>query len=159
LGWGLSPESHGRLDGQLYAQEQIGMRSKAKFVLSSAVFLTLFACGSVSGPSKPDLPTSVSPGWSRVSYDQAAPPAGLPEGPTPECWRANYRGAEGTAEVSVCGFRAEGSAFNAMQRARAEANTVKFQEARYLAIVQWNGGSRADVTALVRAIQKALQMR
>jgi hypothetical protein len=135
------------------------MRRTAEFVLLSAVCLALFACGNISGPGKPDLPTSVSPGWSRVSYDQTAPPAGLPEGPTPDCWKATYRGSEGTAEVWACGFRAEGSAFNAMQRARAEANTVKFQEARYLAIVRWNGGSRADVTALVRAIQKALQMR
>jgi len=119
----------------------------------------LFACGSISGPGKPDLPASVSPGWSRLSYDKAPPPAGLPEGPAPECWKGNYRGSDATAEVWVCGFRAEGSAFDAVQRARAEANTVKFQEARYLVIVRWNGGSRADVTALVRAIQKALQMR
>jgi hypothetical protein len=113
----------------------------------------------MTGPGKPDLPLSISPGWSRVAYDPSPPPAGLPEGRAPECWKANYRGSEGTAEVWACGFRAEGSAFDAMQRARAEANTVKFQAARYLAIVRWNGGSRADVTALIRGIQKALQVR
>jgi hypothetical protein len=135
------------------------MRRTAEFVLLWVACVSLFACGSVGGPGKPDLPVSVSPGWSRVSFDAAQAPAGLPEGPAAECWKADYRGSDGTAEVWACGFRAEASAFNAMQRARAEANTVKFQEARYLAIVRWNGGSRADVTALVRAIQKALQVR
>lgn len=158
-GLGLSPESHERRDGQLYARGRIGMRRTAEFTLLSAVWLTSLACGSIGGPGKPDLPVSVSPGWSRIDYNQAPPPAGLPEGPAPECWKANYRGADGTAEVWACGFRAEGSAFNAVQRARAEANTVKFQEGRYLVIVRWSGGSRVDVTALVRAIQKALQMR
>jgi len=135
------------------------MRRTAEFVLLSAAFFALYACGSITSSGKPDLPISVSPGWSRVSYDQGPPPPGLPDGPAPECWKASYRGSEGTAEVWACGFRAEGSAFDALQRARAEANTVKFQKDRYLAIVRWNGSSRTDVTALVRAIQKALQMR
>jgi len=36
---------------------------------------------------------------------------------------------------------------------------VKFQEGDYLVIAKWNGGSRAEVTALFRAIQKTLQVK
>lgn len=43
-----------------------------------------------------------------------------------------------------------------MQRARAAADTVKFQEDRYLVLVKWQGGSRDLVTTLVRALQKRL---
>jgi hypothetical protein len=43
-----------------------------------------------------------------------------------------------------------------MQRARAEAQTVKFQEGNYLVLVNWNDAPKANLTALVRAVQKAL---
>jgi hypothetical protein len=109
-------------------------------------------------PAKPDLPASVSPGWVRKSYEPAPPPPGLPDGPAPQCWKAEYAGP-GSAQAWVCGYNMSGSAFNAEQRAHAEANTVKFQEGDYLVIAKWNGGSRAEVTALFRAIQKTLQVK
>ena len=64
-------------------------------------------------------------------------------------------------KVWACGYlqSASGSAFNAEQRARAEADTVKFQEGKYLIVVSWRGGSRAEVTALIRGLQKALQVK
>ena len=40
---------------------------------------------------------------------------------------------------------------------RAEAQTVKFQEDRYFILVKWNNVPRASLTALVRALEKALQ--
>jgi hypothetical protein len=109
-------------------------------------------------PGKPELPASVSPGWTLKSYDVSSPPTGLPDGPVPQCWKADYAGP-GSAEVWACGYRVSGSAFNAEQRARAEADTVKFQEGNYLIIVNWHGGSRAEVTALIRGLQKALQVK
>jgi hypothetical protein len=43
-----------------------------------------------------------------------------------------------------------------MQRARAEADTVKFQEERYLVIAHYSGGTRAGITALIRSVQRVL---
>jgi hypothetical protein len=44
-----------------------------------------------------------------------------------------------------------------VQRARAEAQTVKFQVGSWLVLVKWNNAPKASVTALVRAIQGALK--
>ncbi|MDE3198897.1 MAG: hypothetical protein KGN84_21290 [Acidobacteriota bacterium] len=109
-------------------------------------------------PGKPDLPSTVAPGWTLKAYDSSAPPEGLPSGLAPQCWKAEYAGP-GTAEVWACAFRAAGSAFDASQRARAEANTVKFQEGNFLIVTKWNGSSRSDVTSLVRTIQKTMQAK
>ena len=116
-------------------------------------------CGNGSTPGKPDLPPSVAPGWALKKFDSSAPPPGLPAGSTPQCWRADYasNADEGTAQVWICGYVQESSAFDAVQRTRAEANTVKFQVDRYLAIVEWKGVSREEITALIRALQKALK--
>jgi hypothetical protein len=136
------------------------MRRRAKLSLLLAVWLCGLweGCGAGSMPGQPDLPASVSPGWTRKSYADAPPPSGLPAGPAPRCWKADYAGA-GTAEVWTCAYRASGSAFDAQQRARAEADTVKFQEGNYLVIVKWSGGSRAEVTALIRAVQNTLHAK
>ena len=55
------------------------------------------------------------------------------------------------------GTKCRANAFEAVQRARAEAQTVKFQEGPYLVLVKWNNVPKDSLTALVRAIQKALQ--
>jgi hypothetical protein len=108
----------------------------------------LGACAS-SPPPKPDIPDSISPGWKLSTLTKSA------DG-EPACWKAEYAGP-GSAEVSICWYKATASAFEAVQRARAEAQTVKFQEEHYFVLVQWNNVSKANLTALVRAIQKALQ--
>jgi hypothetical protein len=114
------------------------------------------ACGTGAPPRKPELPQSISPGWILKGFNRAAPPAGLPASATPECWRADYV-SKGAAQVWVCGYIEGSSAFDALQRARAEADTVKFQEGRYLAIVKWNGVSRDEIRLLIRGVQKALK--
>jgi hypothetical protein len=132
-----------------------------KPILLFAVVL-LAGCGQSASPGKPDLPTSITPGWTLKSYNDSPPPAGLPDGASPKCWKALYDGAasvEGTAasaEAWVCGYAEESSAFNAMQRMAAGANTVKWQKGKYLEVVRWSGGSRGDVTALMRRLEKAL---
>jgi hypothetical protein len=113
-------------------------------------------CGNGTPPGKPDLPQSVAPGWTLKAFDRSAAPSGLPAGSAPRCWRADYV-SEGSAQVWICGYAEESSAFDAVQRARAEADTVKFQVGRYLTIVQWRGVSREEITALIRAVQKALK--
>jgi hypothetical protein len=117
------------------------------------------SCGNGSAPGKPDLPQSVAPGWALKQFDPSAPPPGLPSGSTPQCWRADYasNAGKGAAQVWICGYVHESSAFEAVQRARAEADTVKFQVDRYLTIVEWKGVSREEITALIRALQKALK--
>ena len=115
-----------------------------------------WGCGAGKPPGKPDLPQSVSPGWTLKSYEHADVPAGVPARVKPECWRAEYAGP-GSATVWACGYAEGSSAFDAMQRAESEANTVKFQQDRFLVMVKWNGGSRAEVTALVRGVQKSLK--
>lgn len=123
-------------------------------------FLCLISAGCAGGglPGKPDLPASAAPAWTLKSYESSAPPQGLPAGTAPQCWKAEYAGS-GSAEVWTCGFRASGSAFDAEQRTRAEANTVKFQDGNFLVIARWTAGSRADVTSLIRTIQKSMQVR
>ena len=126
---------------------------RALFRVAPAVVLIFCAgCGEGGAPGKPDLPASVTPGWTRQSYDAAQPPAGLPAGPAPQCWKAVYSGL-GNAEVWACAFAQDGSAFDAAQRANVGADAVKFQEGKYLIVVKWSAGSRADLTALVRGIQ------
>src|SRR6185437_15891858 len=68
------------------------------------------ACGT-GDASKPDLPTSVSPGWSLKKSDSSPPPATLPKtGNAPQCWTADYAG-EGSATVQICGYHSNESAF------------------------------------------------
>jgi hypothetical protein len=128
-------------------------------LLSVALVSSVLAgCGQTAFPDKPDLPQSVSPGWTMKSYESAGAPEGLPAGAQPRCWKADYAGAnQGSAEVWACGFQQESSAFNAMQRARAGANTLKFQNGRYLAVVRWNGGRQADLVALMRVLEGSLK--
>jgi hypothetical protein len=117
--------------------------------------LLLAAC--VSGPPpKPDIPDSVSPGWKLSSLNKSALPSGVPADGSPECWKADYAGP-GSAEAWICWYKAGANAFEAVQRARAEAQTVKFQEGQYLVLVKWNNVPKASLTALVRAIQKSLR--
>jgi hypothetical protein len=117
--------------------------------------LIVVACGS-GGIAKPELPQSVSPGWKLSSLDRAAAPAGVPPDGSPECWKGDY-GGPGSVRVWLCGYKVRESAFDAVQRARTEAQMVKFQEGSYLVLVQWNNVSKENLTALVRAIQKAVQ--
>ena len=42
---------------------------------------------------------------------------------------------------------------------RYAADSVKFQEGKYLILIHWSGGSKDDVTALVRALQKKLAVK
>lgn len=103
------------------------------------------------------MPANITPGWTLKTYKDSPPPPGLPSGAAPKCWKANYEGAQSaSAEVWVCGFAESGSAFDAMQRTATTANTVKWQKGNYLEIVRWSGGSRGDVTALMRRLEKSL---
>lgn len=106
----------------------------------------------------PKLPETATPGWVRKSLAQGAPPAGVTDAGKPECWNAQYA-SKGEANVWACGYAAEGSAFEAMQKGRSEADTVKFQEGRFYVVVQWRGASRDEITALVRAIQRNLKVK
>lgn len=131
---------------------------KLILLFSAVSLIALSGCADASSPPKPDLPASVSPGWTLKSFDDSSAPDGLPEGPKPTCWKANYTGAnQATAEAWVCGFTVTSGAFDAGQRTRAAANTVKFDKGRYLVVARWNNGSRTDVVALMRALQAALK--
>ena len=109
-------------------------------------------------PAKPDLPGSVSPGWQMKIYDTSAKPADVPG--EPACWAARYEHGggndAGSAQIVICGYPTTGGAFEAEQRARAEADTVKFQEGKYFLLVKWTKADHQAVTTLVRAIQNTL---
>jgi hypothetical protein len=135
-----------------YSQDGREFLRRETFSLLLAVLLT--ACGA-NPAGKPDLPQSVSPGWTLASFGDSAAPQEIPGGNPPQCWKAQYTGP-GTADVWVCGYKVEGGAFDAVQRARAEAQTVKFQEGRYLVLVKWNAAPKVSLTALIRAVQKTL---
>lgn len=113
-----------------------------------------------SDASDPDLPQSISPGWTRVSFARGPAPSAVPKSGEPQCWKADYSGQAAprtSAEVWACRYKTTESAFDAMQRARTEAQMVKFQQGSYLVLVKWNDAPKAGIAALVRAIQKAVQ--
>jgi hypothetical protein len=130
---------------------------RTHFTIVLISWMSYAGCGQKQ-VSKPDLPASISPGWKLTSYDPAAAPAGMPRDSSPQCWKANYEG-EGTIAIWLCGYSAEGGAFNAVQRTPTQAQTVKFQEGRYFVLVQWNAVPKASLTALVRTIQANLRTR
>jgi hypothetical protein len=121
--------------------------------------LVVAAC-SESVPAKPEIPDSISPGWKLVSLASAPRPAEVAPDGDPRCWKAEYTGSaastSGTAEVAICWYKVSGNAFEALQRTRAEAQAVKFQQEHYFILVKWNNAPKANVTALVRALEKAL---
>lgn len=119
--------------------------------------LVLGACGE-QGPGMPKLPETVTPGWTRKTMVKSTAPAGLQDAGKAECWKAEYA-SKGRAEIWACGYPSEGTAFEAVQKGRAEANTVKFQEGKYFVTVQWQGVSRDEITALVRAVQRDLKVK
>jgi len=123
-------------------------------LLSAALLLaaTLAGCGPAE-IGKPDLPTSVAPGWHLDSFVSIPKPADIPDNPV--CWKGNYSASPSTAEVLVCGYKSGGS-FNAAQRVIAGAQGVKFEAGNYFVLVKWNNAPKASVTALVRAIQQQL---
>ncbi len=90
-----------------------------------------------------------------MSLASAPRPAEVAPDGGPTCWKAIYTGG-GTAEVSICWYRVTGNAFEAMQRTRAEAQAVKFQQEHYFVLVKWNNAPKAELSALVRALEKAL---
>jgi hypothetical protein len=123
----------------------------------SSLLLAVIATWSCGGGStaRPDLPNSIAPGWTLSSLTSAPPPPDLPAGSSPACWKAVYSGP-GSAQIWICGYASETGAFDAEQRARAQARTVKFQEGRRLVIVQWSETKKTDLESLIRAIQKRL---
>ena len=136
----------------LLSKTDVSLRRETFSLLSA---LLLAACGP-NAAAKPDLPQSVSPGWTLASFGPAPAPSGIPVANPPECWKAQYTGP-GAADIWMCGYRAQGSAFDAVQRAAAEASTVKFQEGKYLVLVKWSAVPKASLTALIREIQKTLK--
>src|ERR1035438_5161870 len=71
----------------------------------AACTVLLAACTVSCSPAdsrKPDLPTSVSPGWSLKQMDISAPPARLPQSGTPPvCWKADYASAADTGGATA----------------------------------------------------------
>jgi len=133
-----------------YRTEVISRRETFSLLFA---WMLLAGCRQNVAP-KPDLPQSVSPGWKLSSFDRSARPEGVSPDGEPQCWKAEYSG-QGSAQVWTCWYRERGNAFEAAQRARAEAQAVKFQEGSYLVLVRWNNAPKANVSALVRAVEKA----
>jgi hypothetical protein len=124
-----------------------------------AVFLSLSACGKAKPPdNKPPVPVSLSPGWKLTSLAKSAIPDEIPKAGMPECWQADYGGV-GSAQISLCKYSNKTGAFDAVQGAKTEPQVVKFDEGGYLVLVNWNNTSIADLTTLVRAVQKSLNKK
>ena len=128
-------------------------------LLLTAAWLT--GCGKDAPPPKPELPKIAAPSWNLGAYDAAPPPPGLPASTQPPtCWKAAYNGTP-PATVWVCGYPTGGGAFDAVQRTATGANTVKFEEDRYLVIASCpalnDPAARDGFQNLVRAIQQKLK--
>lgn len=150
-----------------FHDNNVNRRKRTSSLLSATSLLgactvLLAACAVSCGPAdarKPDLPASVSPGWSLKQMASATPPARLPQSATPPvCWKADYAiaGDDGSATVWVCGYRVSASAFDAAQRMTPAPDEVRFQKGLYFAVVEWSRVSRANITALVSAIERTL---
>ena len=113
-------------------------------LLIPPLLLVLAAC-SGGGNTAPDLPQSVTPAWKQTSLTQTSGP----------CWNAAYASG-GSAIVNACRYSSDAMALDAAQHAHSEANAVHFQQGRWFVIVRWNNVSQAEITALVRAVQKSL---
>jgi len=109
--------------------------------------LALAACAA-GPPAQPDIPNSISPGWKLASLSKSS-------SGDPTCWKADYTGA-GTASASICWYKATESAFDALQRTRAEAQAVKFQKGHYFVLIKWNNVPKVNLMALVRELERAL---
>src|SRR6185312_11975459 len=130
-----------------------GRTSSLLFAIALAGFCA--ACGPGQA-KKPDLPTSVSPGWKQTKMEAGGAPVRLPQSsPAPTCWRAEYAG-EGPVTVWACGYGTQESALEAAQKMMPAAEEVKFHKGRYLIVVDWKNVSQANITTLIRAIQRSL---
>ena len=104
-----------------------------------------------------------------TSFDRSAVPPYVPypssrqpsaqgreaAGQSPDCWKANYAGP-GTARIWLCRYSATSGAFDGWQRIRADGQTVKFQEGKYLVLVQSDDTPNANLASLMHALQSAL---
>jgi hypothetical protein len=91
-----------------------------------------------------------------VSFFTAASAQGREAaGQSPDCWKANYAGP-GTARIWLCRYSATSGAFDGWQRIRADGQTVKFQEGKYLVLVQSDDTPNANLASLMHALQSAL---
>jgi hypothetical protein len=145
--------------------KNVNRRRRTSSLLFATTLLAVFTVSCSSGAArKPDLPASVSPGWSLKQMDVSTPPARLPQSGTPPvCWKADYISVnndsaadKGSATVLVCGYRVSASAFDAAQRMTPAPNEVRFQKGVYFVVVAWNQVSQAGITTLVSAIERAL---
>lgn len=126
-------------------------------LIGALMTLWLVGCGA-NAPARPELPASVAPDWTQTGMTHSEPPAQLDKTGAPDCWKATYSGP-GTATVWTCVYQAEGNAFEAVQRTRAEANSVKFQEGQIFVLVQWDKAGRDEIATLIRGVQKALHKK
>lgn len=136
------------------------IRDKPLILLASLCLASvlLASCGA-SAPGQPDLPASISPGWTRTQFEHlTAPPVQVAKDGNPDCWKATYSGP-GVATAAVCAYKVETSAFEAVQRTRAEANTVRFQSGRQFILIQWTTATRDEIATLIRGVQKALKVK
>ena len=133
--------------GCWYSRKDVSRRESLSLLF--AAVLTACAVGQ-SGP--PDLPETASPGWKRGVIAASA------DRGTAKCWETLYT-STGTSQVSICRYVNTAGAFDAVQRTPAAAQVVKFQEARYLVLITWKDTPKANLTALIRAIQKSLDSK
>ncbi len=119
--------------------------------------LVLSACSHGAG-EMPKLPDSVPPGWQLKSLAQTDPnaaPDTVRQLGFARSWRGEYTGP-GIAHVDLYELKSSAAGLEMTQRWRAAANTVTLFNARYFAVVHWESGERAAITALVGRLEKSL---
>ncbi len=119
--------------------------------------LALTACRPAAERAAPALPESVG-AW-RKTAGRGVPPAEAPEPLAKSTVRraaaATYEGP-GKAEVTLYELNSSASALDAVQRWRAQPNTVFFYKDNLFVVVKWEGADRKAIGDFVRALEKEL---
>ena len=119
--------------------------------------LALTACRRAAERAAPALPAAVG-AW-RQTASRDVPPAEATEPLAKNTVRravaATYEGP-GNAQVTLYELTSPASALDAVQRWRAQPNTVFFYKDNLFVVVRWQGADRKAIGDFVRALEKQL---
>ena len=120
--------------------------------------LALTACRPAGERTAPALPETVAGAWRKTAsrdVPAAEAPEPLAKNTVRRAMAATYEGP-GKADVTLYELNSSASALDAVQRWRAQPNTVFFYKENLFVVVKWQGADRKAIGDFVRALEKQL---